>query len=75
MAKAASSDPKMAAKVRGVLRSYQSTVVSDGWQGASRGRTDLMAALKKSIGEAPSKAKVKTGAPASRRQASGGRKR
>ena len=36
---------------------------------------DLMAALKKSIGEAPSKAKVKTGAPASRRQASGGRKR
>ena len=36
---------------------------------------DLMAALKKSIGEAPSKAKVKTGAPSSRRQASGGRKR
>ena len=38
---------------------------------------DLMAALKKSIGEVPSKAKVKvkTGTPASRRQASGGRKR
>jgi DNA end-binding protein Ku len=33
---------------------------------------DLMAALKKSIGEAPSKPKVKAGgAPASRRQASG----
>ena len=32
---------------------------------------DLMAALKKSIGEAPAKPKVKTGTPASRRQASG----
>jgi DNA end-binding protein Ku len=36
---------------------------------------DLMAALKKGIGEAPAKAKLKTGAPATRRQASGGRKR
>jgi DNA end-binding protein Ku len=32
---------------------------------------DLMAALKESIGKAPAKAKVKTGSPASRRQASG----
>lgn len=42
---------------------------------APRGKVvDLMAALKKSIGEAPAKAKVKTGsAPAVRRQASGRR--
>jgi hypothetical protein len=45
-------------------------------EGAPTGKViDLMAALKKSIGEAPAKAKVKTGAPAGRRQASGGRKR
>jgi non-homologous end joining protein Ku len=39
---------------------------------APRGRVvDLMAALKKSIGEAPAKPKVKTGAsPTDRRQAS-----
>ena len=43
---------------------------------ASRGKVvDLMAALRKSISEAPTKAKVKTGTPAGRRQASGGRKR
>ena len=36
---------------------------------------DLMTALKESIGKAPAKAKVRTGSPASRRQASGGRKR
>ena len=43
--------------------------------GAPRGKVvDLIAALKKSIGEAPAKAKVKTGsAPAGRRQASGRR--
>ena len=43
---------------------------------ASGGRVvDLMAALRKSISEAQTKAKVKTGTPAGRRQASGGRKR
>ena len=35
---------------------------------------DLMAALRKSIGEAPSKARVKTKEPAERRQAAGRRK-
>jgi DNA end-binding protein Ku len=36
---------------------------------------DLMAALKKSIGEAPAKGRVKAGAPAARRQAGGRGKR
>ena len=45
-------------------------------KGAPGGKViDLMAALKKSIGKAPAKAKVKTASPAGRRQASGGRKR
>ena len=44
-------------------------------EAAPRGKVvDLMAALKKSIGEAPAKAKVKGGAPpAARRQAAGRR--
>jgi DNA end-binding protein Ku len=45
-------------------------------EAAPRGKVvDLMAALKKSIGEAPAKPKVKTGRPAERRQASGRAKR
>ena len=40
-------------------------------EGAPAGKVvDLMAALRRSIGEAPAKAKVKTGTPAGRRQAS-----
>ena len=45
-------------------------------EGPSAGKViDLMAALRKSIGKAPAKGKVKAGTPAGRRQASGGRKR
>ena len=45
-------------------------------EAAPRGKVvDLMAALKKSISDAPAKPKVKTGVPAGRRQAAGGRKR
>ena len=45
-------------------------------EGAPAGKfIDLMAALRENIGKAPAKAKVKTGAPAGRRQVSGGRKR
>jgi DNA end-binding protein Ku len=49
-------------------------IVAPHEEAAPRGKVvDLMAALRSSIGEAPAKAKLKTGTPAARRQASGRR--